>query len=244
MQFGYITLFASAFPLAFAISMVSNMIEVRSDAFKLSFVMKRPLVKPARNAGIWENILQITTWAAVLTNVFIFGFASDQMAMWFPSLFDGVAGGQIDTTFVDGQGRVIMALLFSFEHCLLAAGLLLMYFISPVPQWVADAQARQEYIKRKALRDRLHEDHQRFRQSIQTSGSASVSTEGASEKSAEFNLAAARKAAQGKTMSEEEKKARGLLYDTSKASAVREESEDDEEDEDCDFGGGDPFEGM
>ena len=45
-------------------------------------------------------------------------------------------------------------------------------------------------------------------------------------------------------MSEEEKKARGLLYDTSKASAVREESEDDEEDEDCDFGGGDPFEGM
>lgn len=60
----------------------------------------------------------------------------------------------------------------------------------------------------------------------------------------EFDLAAARASAQGKQMTDEEKKARGLLYDTSKASAVRDESEDDEEDEDCDMTGGDPFEGL
>jgi len=58
----------------------------------------------------------------------------------------------------------------------------------------------------------------------------------------EFDLAAARAAAQGKQMSEEEKKARGLLYDTSKACAVREEEEDD--DGEADFVGGDPFEGL
>jgi hypothetical protein len=83
----------------------------------------------------------------------------------------------------------------------------------------------------------------------------------------EFDLAALRKAAQGKQMSEEEKKARGLLYDTSKARACREESSDDEEgvltpvvsisvdgpapkvtvtlkEDDCAFDGGDPFEGL
>lgn len=51
------------------------------------------------------------------------------------------------------------------------------------------------------------------------------------------------KAAPKKELTEEEKKARGLLYDTSKASAVREDS-DDEEDGDADFAGGDPFEGL
>jgi len=59
-----------------------------------------------------------------------------------------------------------------------------------------------------------------------------------------LDIAAMRAKAQGAKMTDEEKKARGLLYDTSKASAVREESEDDEDDEDACFMGGDPFEGI
>ena len=34
-EFGYVTLFASAFPLAAAVSVVANFIEVRSDAFRI-----------------------------------------------------------------------------------------------------------------------------------------------------------------------------------------------------------------
>ena len=45
----------------------------------------------------------------------------------------------------------------------------------------------------------------------------------------EIDLAALRKQAQGKQMTDEEKKARGLLYDTSLASAVRDDSEEDDE---------------
>lgn len=62
----------------------------------------------------------------------------------------------------------------------------------------------------------------------------------------EFDLAALRAKAQASSdnITDEEKKARGLLYDKSKASAVREDSEsDDDEDESADFGG-DPFEGL
>jgi len=55
-------------------------------------------------------------------------------------------------------------------------------------------------------------------------------------------VAQLRKKAQGAKMTDEEKKARGLLYDTSKASGVREESDSDD-DGACDLGG-DPFEGM
>lgn len=57
-------------------------------------------------------------------------------------------------------------------------------------------------------------------------------------------LAAMRAKAKGGGMTDEEKKARGLLYDTSKARAVREESSDDSDDEAADFDGGDPFDGL
>lgn len=37
-EFGYVTLFASAFPLAAAVSVVANFIEVRSDAFRIGML--------------------------------------------------------------------------------------------------------------------------------------------------------------------------------------------------------------
>ena len=53
----------------------------------------------------------------------------------------------------------------------------------------------------------------------------------------DIDLAALRAKAQGAKMSDEEKKARGLLYDTSKASAIRDEPDEDDEGA-CDFDGG------
>merc|ERR1711990_654489 len=59
----------------------------------------------------------------------------------------------------------------------------------------------------------------------------------------DLDIAALRAKAQGNKMSDAEKKERGLLYDTSKAAAVREESEDEDDEGACDMGG-DPFEGL
>merc|ERR1711924_166964 len=59
----------------------------------------------------------------------------------------------------------------------------------------------------------------------------------------DLDIAALRAKAQGNKMTDEEKKERGLLYDTSKAAAVREESEDEDDEGACDMGG-DPFEGL
>ena len=41
-QFGYVTLFSSAYPLAGLCALLNNMIEIRSDAFKLCFIHQRP----------------------------------------------------------------------------------------------------------------------------------------------------------------------------------------------------------
>jgi len=59
----------------------------------------------------------------------------------------------------------------------------------------------------------------------------------------DIDLAAMRAKAQGAKMSDEEKKARGLLYDASIASAVRDET-DSEDDGGADIEGGDPFAGL
>lgn len=48
-----------------------------------------PLVKPlpAHGIGTWGDVLWLQTWLAVLTNLAIFGFSSEQMKTWLPSWF-------------------------------------------------------------------------------------------------------------------------------------------------------------
>ena len=86
-QFGYITLFASAFPLAGALALVCNALELGSDLFKLCFLCRRPPSERAANIGIWEPLLAFQVALSIFTNLFLFSFASDQMALLFPSLY-------------------------------------------------------------------------------------------------------------------------------------------------------------
>merc|ERR1711972_1254786 len=57
-EFGYITLFASAFPLAGLLSVACNLIEIKSDLFKLTRLYKRPEASRAANIGTWAKVLQ------------------------------------------------------------------------------------------------------------------------------------------------------------------------------------------
>ena len=59
-QFGYVCLFAAACPLAAALSVVSNMVEMRSDLFRLCHVCRRPVAQP--------GVPQFTTRFACFTS--------------------------------------------------------------------------------------------------------------------------------------------------------------------------------
>jgi hypothetical protein len=159
-EFGYVTLFASSFPLAALLSIVCNLVETRSDAFKLSFVTRRPLLRrrvgreEGRNLmGAWLPVLRALAWLGVLTNVAIFGLASEQMVQFWPSLFQctgananaaGAApvfeGGNLhhesDFVFAEGQGRFVIGIVFALEHALLALCLLIAFAVSPLPSWL------------------------------------------------------------------------------------------------------------
>ena len=78
-EFGYITMFASSFPLASALSVACNLIEIKSDCYKLAYVTQRPKSVRSQDIGVWGTVVQTQAFMAVLTNVLLFGFASEQM---------------------------------------------------------------------------------------------------------------------------------------------------------------------
>jgi hypothetical protein len=83
---GYLLLFAAAFPLAAPLSLVCNLIEIRSDAFKLTFNARRPPAVRARNIGPWAAIVTAIVWLSALTNVLVAGLTSEQLAHMVPTI--------------------------------------------------------------------------------------------------------------------------------------------------------------
>jgi anoctamin-10/anoctamin-7 len=67
-QFGFVTLFVTSFPLAPVLALVNNYIEVRVDAFKLLNECRRPEPKGAQDIGSWGVIMGLMSTASVLTN--------------------------------------------------------------------------------------------------------------------------------------------------------------------------------
>lgn len=75
-QFGFVTLFVAAFPLAPFFALINNIIELRSDADKFVSQYRRRMAARAQDIGIWYDILYGLTRLAVLTNGLIIAFTS------------------------------------------------------------------------------------------------------------------------------------------------------------------------
>lgn len=74
-QFGFITIFVAACPLAPLFALINNWIEIRLDAQKFVMEYRRPVVERAQDIGIWFPIMQFITHIAVLSNVRLSVFA-------------------------------------------------------------------------------------------------------------------------------------------------------------------------
>lgn len=58
-QYGYVTLFVAAFPLAPLLAYISNIVEIRTDGWKLLHAFRRALPLGAQDIGSWMSILQV-----------------------------------------------------------------------------------------------------------------------------------------------------------------------------------------
>jgi hypothetical protein len=90
---------------------VNNIIEIRGDAFRL-LEAQRPNVRRASGIGIWLQVLQLMSIAAVLTNCALIAFSSQQLDIWFPGI---------------SPSTKLLA-IFGFEHFLLVLKFLIQVF--------------------------------------------------------------------------------------------------------------------
>ena len=75
-QYGFVTLFVSVFPLAPLLALINNILEIRLDAYKYTTQTRRPIARRVRDIGVWAEILQLMTYLAVITNAFVIAFSS------------------------------------------------------------------------------------------------------------------------------------------------------------------------
>uniref|UniRef100_A0AC34RTB4 Anoctamin n=1 Tax=Panagrolaimus sp. JU765 TaxID=591449 RepID=A0AC34RTB4_9BILA len=76
-QFGFVTLFVAAFPLAPLFALLNNVLELRLDAYKFVVTARKPIPAQARNIGVWMTILEILSTLAAICNAFVIAFTSD-----------------------------------------------------------------------------------------------------------------------------------------------------------------------
>lgn len=69
LQFGFITIFVAAFPLAPLFALLNNWVEIRLDAHKFVCETRRTVAERCQNIGIWFHILDSIAQIAVISNV-------------------------------------------------------------------------------------------------------------------------------------------------------------------------------
>ncbi|XP_076035437.1 anoctamin-5-like [Oratosquilla oratoria] len=76
-QYGFVTLFVAAFPLAPLFALINNVFEIRLDAYKYLTQCRRPKADRVQDIGIWFSILKGITYLSVLTNALVISYTSD-----------------------------------------------------------------------------------------------------------------------------------------------------------------------
>jgi len=68
LQFGYMTLFVSAFPLAPFMGLLNNYVLIRANALHLLLNCQRPVPRSTEDIGTWQVFLEIINGLAVMSN--------------------------------------------------------------------------------------------------------------------------------------------------------------------------------
>jgi anoctamin-10 len=144
-QLGYVTLFASAYPLASLVSIAANWVEIRADCFKLAVLCQRPVVYRSSGLGMWKTLMASVIWMSALTNCLLFGFTSDQMMHYVPDFYARDREGF--TLLTHEKGWIVVFVIFGLERLLIISGLLIYAIVPGVPEDISDELERRQYIR-------------------------------------------------------------------------------------------------
>lgn len=146
-QYGYITMFAASFPLAPFLAVINNVIEIRTDAFKLLEAHSRPFYRGAKGIGAWYDILNFIGVISVITNCLLIGYSLNSVAIIFGGVPENPFARRISQT---PYNTLIVIVII--EHILFALKAGLAYVIPDVPGEIVKDRARQNWIKEMTLK--------------------------------------------------------------------------------------------
>ncbi|XP_023390258.1 anoctamin-8 isoform X3 [Pteropus vampyrus] len=146
-QFGYVVLFSSAFPLAALCALVNNLIEIRSDALKLCTGLQRPFGQRVENIGQWQKVMEAMGVLAIVVNCYLIGQCG-QLQRLFPWL--------------SPEAAIVSVVVL--EHFALLLKYLIHVAIPDIPGWVAEEMAKLEYQRREAFKRHERQAQHRYQQ--------------------------------------------------------------------------------
>ncbi|XP_071805563.1 anoctamin-7-like isoform X2 [Asterias amurensis] len=180
-QFGFITVFVAAFPLAPLFALLNNWIEIRLDGSKYVSEVRRSVADRAQDIGIWYDILEFIANLAVMSNAFLIAFTSEFLSrVMYQYKYDFHLHGYTNFTlsyapngttsepcrykdFRDDEGNhtkvyyqllaIKLAFVILFEHFVFGIGRFIDFAVPDVPESLEVKIKRESYLAKQALQE-------------------------------------------------------------------------------------------
>ncbi|KAM4056995.1 calcium-activated chloride channel domain-containing protein [Hirsutella rhossiliensis] len=138
MQYGYLSLFSVAWPLAASCFFINNWVELRSDALKIAISCKRPIPWRSDSIGTWLTALGFLSWLGSITSSAIVYLCSNTR--------NGSGGAASRLTAWGGLLSVLLA-----EHFYLLVQLAVRYVMKKLESPGLQQERKERYLMKKRL---------------------------------------------------------------------------------------------
>lgn len=162
-QFGFLTLFAVNFPIAYLMAFLTNIIEIQVDKTKIVKFKRRPTPENAKNLGTWFLILDFLSFLSIFFNAALIAYTSTCIYM------------QDDAT----KNKVFVLFIFLF----LGIKYLIKLLIPDVPEKTKRVEMRHDFIKTRIEQGFSGQNRNKMKQS-----KVILSIEGLAKESQNLNI--------------------------------------------------------
>ena len=133
-QYGYVTMFATAAPWAAFLCLLNNLGERKADAMRMLYGEQRPRYQGASSIGAWATVFEILSFVSIATNVAIVGVTSNSLSQIYA---------------MAPSGRITLCIVL--EHLLLLLKFVVQVRVPDAPLWVRKAKAYQQWLTRRGM---------------------------------------------------------------------------------------------
>mmetsp|Transcript_245 Transcript_245/g.266 ORF Transcript_245/g.266 Transcript_245/m.266 type:complete len:770 (-) Transcript_245:224-2533(-) len=133
-QFGFVILFCSAFPLTPLFALLNNIYEIRIDAFKLCWLSQRPIPLRAEDIGTWSGIVKVMSILGVVTNLALIVFTANIVNL--------DVNGSVGYLYKFG-------IFVAIEHIVFIVKLGVLNVVDPISPEVQDIRRRHDFLIKK-----------------------------------------------------------------------------------------------